>query len=72
MSESRERALEIALVAMLISAKEQGIHVEALCDGAAELIAQLPGKEQYRDVAYHTVKNLSRHVAVLHPVSKRY
>lgn len=64
MSESRERALEIALVAMLISAREQGIHVEALCEGAAHLIAQLPDIEQYRDVAYRTIRNLSRHSAV--------
>jgi hypothetical protein len=64
MNDGRERALEIALVAMLISAREQGIHVNALCDGAAGLIAELPDIEQYREMAYRTVKSLSRHVAV--------
>jgi hypothetical protein len=64
MAESKERALEIALVAVLMTAKDQGIHIEALCDGAAHLIAELPDVEQYRDVAYRTVKGLSQHLAL--------
>jgi hypothetical protein len=62
MSESRERALEIALIAVLMSAREQGIHIAALCDGAAHLIAELPDTENHREVAYKTVKGLSVHM----------
>jgi len=58
MSESRERALEIALIAVLMSAREQGIHIGALCDGAAHLIADLPATEKHRDMAYGMVKGL--------------
>jgi hypothetical protein len=62
-SEEREKAMLTAIKALLLTAKHQGIHVEALCDGAVRLIKSQPDVEPYSVVATAAIRGLAYDVA---------
>ena len=59
MSEDRELAMQLAIRAILQAAKTQGVHVQALCDGAVEWLGDTGGYDQRSILAATTIQRLA-------------
>ena len=59
MEDEREIALKVAIKSILLAAKRQGMHVEALCDGAVELIGGYPGLDRQGVVAANAIRRMA-------------
>jgi len=64
MSEDREMAMKVAIKALLLAAKDQGLHVDDLCDEAVQLINGRPGLESHEAIAVATIRHLAFEVSI--------
>jgi hypothetical protein len=62
MREDRELAMQLAIKAILLTAKTQGIHVQALCDGAVEWLGNIAGHDQQSILAATTIQRLAYYI----------
>ncbi|MFJ5297449.1 hypothetical protein ACIQAL_13100 [Pseudomonas sp. NPDC088368] len=56
--------MKVAIKALLVTAKEQGLHVEAICDGAVELIGRYSGLESDAVRAINAIRRLEYELAI--------
>jgi hypothetical protein len=63
MSEERELAMQMAIKALLLAARTQGVHVQALCEGAVDLIGANFGLSQQSVIAATTIQRLAYEVS---------
>ncbi|SEQ26752.1 hypothetical protein SAMN03159444_01372 [Pseudomonas sp. NFACC02] len=59
MSEDREVAMQLAIKAILQAAYTQGIHVDALCEGAVDWLGDTYGYDQRTTLAATTIQRLA-------------
>jgi hypothetical protein len=59
MSDNREDAMKMAIKALLVTAKKQGVRMDTLCDGAVEFIGHYPALDRQGLVAATTIRRIA-------------
>lgn len=63
MSEERELAMQMAIKALLLAARTQGVHVQALCEGAVDLIGANSGLSKQSVIAATAILRMAYEVS---------
>jgi hypothetical protein len=63
MSEERELAMQMAIKALLLAARTQGVHVQALCEGAVDLIGANSGLSKQSVIAATAIQRMAYEVS---------